>query len=229
MQLPPMGVHDRIDRALLKSHGEKKRREYLGASLLGEECTRRVYYEYYFPKPIDDARRLRIFQVGNLFEDYVIKLLKNAGIKVFTEDENEEQFGFIAFDGKVAGHIDGVVKGIPESTKPHLLEIKSANDASFKQFKKSGVKKQSDRYYGQVQIYMGEMNLEKCLFVIINKNTQELYFERIDYCIFEHKVCMNKAEEILNATEPPERAYNNSNFYRCNMCPYREECWELDS
>lgn len=221
-----LGTLKLIDNALEKMAREKQSRDYLGASILGEECYRNLWYQYHTPKPIDDPRVNRIFRLGNVIEDEVIELLRMAGLTVYTEDENGEQFGFV--DGNVAGHIDGVVVGLPESTKPHLLEIKSASSKNFKKFVKDGYKS-NPKYIAQVQVYMLKMGLENCIAVVYNKDTSELYVERIKLKKREAQMYLSKGQSIVEMDEKPPRKYSSSTFFKCRFCNYNEECWGEDN
>lgn len=223
--LPKLGIAGQVDRALLESQKERGR-GYLGFSQIGDPCTRKVWYEMMHPMKIDDARLLRIFDVGNLFEDYIVSLLRKAGLTVYDKDENGKQFQASLMDGKIQGHCDGVVVGLPESNEPHLLEIKSAKNSSFKQFVKDGLYKTSLRYYGQMQLYMHAFNLSRGLFVVMNKDTQELYFERVKYDKIEAQSLLEIAKHVICSDFPPERAYPKKTFYMCKMCRYNEFCWE---
>jgi len=202
-----------------------KPRDYMGASIIGEECKRKLWYNFYQPKHMDDPRIQRIFDMGNVIEDYIVQKLKDSGLTVYEKDALGEQFGFV--DGKIAGHCDGVVTGLPESSKPHLLEIKSAKNSSFNQFVKNGVQAQSSTYFVQMQVYMHKLNLERGLFVMMNKDNQEMYFERITYCPFEAEAALNNAKDVIASTSEPERAYPSSTFYKCKWCNWRKECWEI--
>ena len=46
-----------IDEAIVKKNKEVKQRTYLGASSLGDSCSRKIQYRY-MGKPIDDQRDL---------------------------------------------------------------------------------------------------------------------------------------------------------------------------
>ena len=220
-----LGVAKLIDDAITRRAESKESRNYMGVSGLGEECSRKLWYSFHEPIKITDARVNRIFDLGNMLEDYVIRLLRDAGITVHTHDENGEQFGFT--DGDIAGHIDGVLTGLPESTKPHLFECKSANAKNFKVFVDKGYKN-NKTYWTQVQVYMLKMGLENCLVVVINKGTCELYFERIklDKKYAERAILRGKEIARFNADDKPMRKYAKSTFYKCKWCDHATKCWE---
>lgn len=211
-----------IDHALTEAARAEDPRTYLGASIIGEECHRKLWYSFHQPKPILDPRVNRIFRLGNLIEDEIIAILRLAGFTVYTEQENGEQFGFI--DGPIAGHIDGVIVGLPESSKPHLLELKSAKDKSWKEFVKEGYKKDR-KYWAQVQIYMRKMGLERALVIVYNKDTSELYLERIKLEKRQADAYISKGKAIAEMESEPPRQYSSKTFFRCRFCDWADTCW----
>lgn len=213
-------VVELIDQAILKRAGEQSPRSYLGASGLGEPCDKKLWYSYKKPKSVDDPRILRIFDLGNLIEDYMVKLLRDAGYTIHTHDEDGKQFGFI--DMPIAGNSDGVLM-LPDG--PHLAEFKSYNTTRFSTLKKGGVHVSDPKYYTQVQIYMGEMKLDKCLFLALNKNDCEIYTEVIDYDPIEHNWSKNRGHEIAVMEAEPSRKYTHKSHFACKMCNWRKECW----
>ena len=206
-----IGLPKLIDDGIMARVKKAAPRTYLGASGLGEECARKIWYRYKQPKMIENPRVHRIFDMGHIIEDYIVRLLRDAGCTVYTEMPDGEQFGFE--DGKLAGHIDGVITGLPESSKPHLFEAKSAKASGWKEFVKKGCQTTNMTYYVQCQIYMQKMKLDRALFVVMNKDTQELYFERIKYVKAMADHYLNRGHEIAAAVEPPDRQYSKSTFF----------------
>lgn len=224
--MPKTGTLKLIDDAILARSKKEKSRDYMGGSILGTECDRQLWYSYKRPWKVDDARLQRIFDMGNIIEDYVVELLKDAGITVFDKDANGEQFGFV--DGKIAGHSDGVLVGLPESSVPHLFECKSAKSTQYKKVEKVGVAKWNEKYWAQVHVYMQKLKLTRCLFVVMNKDTQELYLERITYDRHVANHYLLRGHEIAAMEEEPQRKYNSKTFYKCKFCNFAKECWETE-
>lgn len=212
-----------IDKAIEERAESHASRSYMGLSGIGEECDRKLWYSYHQPRKTTDARVNRIFDTGNMFEDLVIKWLKEAGFKIY-EPPKGEQFG--GSDEMLAWHIDGVIEGLPESSKPHLLEIKSAKDSSFKKFQKEGCEKANINYFVQCLTYMEKEGLERALFIVVNKDTQELYMERIKASKMEARGYIERARDIAKSEIEPSRKYKNSAFFKCKFCDWREECWK---
>lgn len=223
MKIPQGGTLKLIDDSISARAESSDKRTYMGASGLGEECDRKLWYSFHHPKPLSNPRVQRIMDVGHKLEGLVIDWLKGAGLNVYTETENGEQYSFS--DEMIAGHIDGVISGLVESDRPHLLEIKTANDKRFSEFEKNGVKATESKYFTQVQVYMKYFELDRCFFIVVNKNDCALYVERIEFDPIEAEWAINRGKEIANAAEA-KRKYKDKNFFKCKFCDYREECWK---
>lgn len=213
-----------IDNAILNSRKKKGKRDYIGASILGTECDRQLWYKINHPKEITEARTIRIFELGDAIENKLVKFFRLAGLKVFDKNEDGKQFGFD--EGDIKGNSDGVVIGLPECPEiPHLLEFKSANSKRFKVFEKEGIN--SDPVYKtQCHVYMQKLGLSCCLFVVYNKDNSDLYLERFELDNTYADIMMARGREILSTEEMPKRKYKKSTFFKCKFCDYGKECWE---
>jgi len=139
-------ISEFVDKAIKKKSDSIPRRTYLGGSSLGEKCSRKIQYSY-MGQEVDKDRHfssqtLRIFQFGHEIETSMADWLKQAGFDLRTEKKTGEQYGFSIADGKIRGHIDGVICGGPvDMAYPCLWENKSANDRKFKEFVSKGMAK----------------------------------------------------------------------------------------
>lgn len=220
MKMPKLGTLNLIDKAILEN--QKPVRKRIGCSQAGEECEYKLFMDLHNPQLIDDPRILRIFELGNQVETVVINLLKQAGVNVFERDDRGNQFGVSFLDGLLCGSVDAVVTGIPESEKAHVLEIKSYNNARFNTLCKESVSKSDPKYYTQVQLYLKGLNLEKALFIAYNKDTSDLYEERIDYDPFEAEIAINKVDKVLKSKDGSN--LDKSKGYKCRFCLHKEKC-----
>lgn len=160
---------------------------------------------------------LRTFEIGHRLEDMLVQEVIAAGYKV------SHQQGVIKNKwGSEFGHIDGI---ITKGSEHALLEIKTANDKRFKDWLKNGV---PESYQAQAQIYMHHSNqlskkdnkLNKCVFVVMNKNTSEVLIDTMDY---SEQFAASQMERIYNILES-ESLPEGVNDFRCNFCNYRELC-----
>lgn len=215
------------------------RRSYLGMSGIGSKCYRALWYGFHWvnaPTKLP-IRTKRIFDRGDLEEARVIAELKDVGMYVYKQYEpdgeqielfghvGEEQEELVGFAGHAKGHPDGRVLGVIEAPKkPHLLEIKTAKASKFKEFVKHGVEKANPVYYGQMQRYMDEMGLERALFIVTNKDTEERYYERVKLNKEAAKDLKYKEVMVISSDCPPEKLSQNKNWIDCKFCRAKDVC-----
>ncbi|MBR9690407.1 hypothetical protein GOV08_01860 [Candidatus Woesearchaeota archaeon] len=198
-------------------------RGYPGMSGAGEECLRKRQYEHHFcEKGEINARTQRIFSVGHLFENILNNELKELGYEMFGEQSN-----LTLLDGRLLGHNDGTIRGIPEAPGTiHVLEIKTMNDKSFKDTEKKGVAKSKPGYMIQMQLYMQSMKLDRALFIAINKNDCNYYIERVykDKNIIDE--VLNKTIDVFESKILLTRLSEKRSFYKCSWCNYKDICFD---
>ena len=231
-------LNDIVDSKILEQYNTQEKRSYLGASSIGDECIRKVQLQYMQKDQKVSAKQIRTFDIGHCLEDLIIKWLRIAGFDLKTRNEKGEQFGFSVADGKFAGHVDGIIFSFPKefasaaeitAQGSALLEIKTMNHKSWNDTQKRGVLVSKPIYYSQVQLYMAYMNLEQCLFVALNKDTSDLYFEIIPFDPGMAQKYSDRAVQIIKATENNELlpcVSGDSSFFLCKMCGFRDHCWK---
>ena len=63
--------------------------------------------------------------------------------------------------------------------------------------------------------------------MVVNKDTDEVYTERLRHNSKQAQVYIDKAEMIINSTEPPERISEKNDYYLCKFCDARDLCHGL--
>lgn len=194
-------------------------REYLGGSLIGHECERKLWYGFRDGAPIDqfNGRTLRLFDHGHMEEARIIRDLRDAGLKVFDVKPDGSQYGWRAVDGWFRGHIDGVV--VIDEEK-FLLECKTHNEKSFDALKSQGVAKSKPEHYYQMQVYMHMMKLEAGLYIAVCKNNDDIHHEYVDYDATLAQRLVDKAERIIGYKHDAPA----SPSYKCGFCDFRNIC-----
>jgi hypothetical protein len=201
-------------------------RPHLGGSQIGNTCARALWYQFrwtYTEK--HEGRILRLFETGEREEERVIQNLRAAGCTVWDRDPaTGQQFRYTAVGGHFALSLDGVVEGLPESSKVHTLEVKTMSDKYFKTLCNLGLEKAKPVYWAQCQIGMHLSGLDRCLFISVNKNTDEIYAERlkVDHAFAEELI--EKAKAIIFAEQPPHGISNDPAWFECKFCPYHSIC-----
>lgn len=205
---------------------KNEHRPHLGGSQIGNECSRALWYQFrHMDAPVFDGRQLRLFETGDREEARIVANMRAIGVTVWDKDpDTGRQIRFTACDGHFALSLDGVGKGFAESGQPHTLEFKTMNDENFRAMQKDGVEKSKPIYWAQCQIGMHLAGLERCAFIAVNKNTDEIYMERIKYDAAMGIQLVAKAEAVIYAEKPPAKLNNDPSFYLCRFCDYRFIC-----
>lgn len=233
-----MQINEILDAKLLEQHKSQEKRDYLGASQLGDECIRKIQLQYIKHEIDVTAQNVRTFAIGHHLETLIAEWMILAGFDLKTKDENGEQFSFSVADGKLAGHVDGVIYGWPESlaernfgSRRHALwECKTLNSKSWSDTAKRGVLVTKPLYYAQIQLYMAYLDLTEnpCVFTALNKDTSELYFELIPFDAECAQRYSDRAVQIIKASENDELLpciSSDSSFFKCKMCGFRKQCF----
>lgn len=229
-------INTYIDKKLEEDNQKEERRNYIGGSSIGDPCKRKLQYRLIAVEPDKkfEGKTLRIFNAGHAYEEMAVGWLTRAGWELRDRDRHGKQFGFSHADDQIKGHVDGIITNSPlNESYPYLWECKSANDSTWKKFKKNGVEKTNKIYYAQIVVYQLFMQLTDvpALFTVVNKNTQEIYHERVPFNSEFAQQCTDNAALIVEATKHkelmPRIAFERDHF-SCRFCEFNVRCWEVD-
>ena len=205
----------------------------LPISMLGNECDRALWLLFRWTTVPEqhDGKKIRLFQTGDREETRLIEDLGRAGIEVSGQQEKVRAIG-----GHLRGKLDGKAVNVPEAPKTvHVIECKTSNDKKFKQIvtgvksRKTGevsrgVKEQAHTHYVQSQMYMHLTGLTRCLYILENKNTDEIYIERIEYDPAFALKLVARAEAVITANRAPGKVADDRSRYPCVMCHFADVC-----
>lgn len=206
---------------------EDEHRDYLGMSGIGHPCTRYIWYTFRQAYASVKPKRIKhIFRRGDRIEEGVIEALQEIGIKYHTD---YSQYEIVDGFGHIKGHVDGVVSHVPEAPKTlHLLEIKSMKESSFKDYIKKGLKEYSAAYWAQIQTYMMHLRLTRTLYIVVNKNTDEISAQRYKLDMDDAVKALKRGKTVVLSETPPPRAFNKT-YYMCKWCDAYNICHESGS
>ncbi len=214
-----MDLINEIKSAII-ANASQEERKYIGASLIGRQCNREIWYRYHgIEGESITPRTLVTFEIGHRLEEMLIDYIKLTGIPI--EEPCESNNWLAVKDADIAyfsGHMDAVIN------HDSVLEIKTTNKAGFSRFLNEGLRSWSSSYYSQLQAYMGMSGLEKGVLFALNKDTSEFHCEWVEYDdIFYHELRI-KALAIASIDEPPAKLNKNPTFYICNRCQFKSIC-----
>lgn len=210
-----------------KRNADEESRPHLGASQIGKKCEREIWYRFRWVLPEKfPGRILRLFETGKLEEQRIVLNLRALGLVVRECDElSGRQFSYFAMGGHFGGSIDALGIGFEESPrKTHVLEFKTHNDKSFKVLVKLGLKSTKPEHYDQMQTYMYLSGYDRAVYIAVNKNTDEMYYERIKLDRKHAEEIVDKAGRVIYASVPPPRVSTSPMAPPCLFCNYKLYC-----
>jgi len=226
----PTGVSPTVE-AIYASY-EREQKSFgsrLGASVIGRECERELWYSFRCcTRGAFSGRMLRLFETGQREEVRLIENLRRIGVEVHNLDpETGRQFGFSDFGDHFAGYIDGAALGIFEAPVTwHLLEFKTANTKRYELLTKHGVKSAAFEHFCQMQIYMHYLGFERAFYLVCCKDDDRLYAERIHADSAFAALLKEKARRIIAAVSPPAKISEDPSWWKCKFCDHRATCHE---
>lgn len=200
----------------------------LGASQIGRPCDRELWYSFRWcgTGAKFDGRMRRLFNRGHREEAVFTEELRGIGMTVHDLDHKTgEQFTFTACGGHFVAKIDGVGLGVPEAPKTwHNIGYKTINADGFKKLQKEGVRAAKPEHYAQSQVEMKLADLERTLYLSVNKNTDELYGERIRLDTVEADRLLDRADRVIFSPEPLEGVSADPAHWQCKGCAFHATC-----
>ena len=210
-----------------------KQRKHLGASQIGKQCARELWYDFNNSSSIiHSSRILRLFNRGIREESIFISLLTLIGCK-----PHGFQTKMYDLEDNFGGSCDALIAHCPDYSEPLVVEFKTANNSSFNSlagnnfpsipFKGKGLRENNFVHYVQLQIYMYKLDIPKGLYFVVNKNTDQLYAEIVDSDPETAIQYIARAKQIIFSDKPPPKINDSSSFFICKMCKHRELCHHL--
>lgn len=200
--------------------GDADTRDYIGASIIGSDCLRQIWYELKGTKGAGVSAKIqRTWDIGKRLESLVIRWLTDAGFAI--EITNKDLVSEKVTDFK--GHVDALIK-LEEEV--FILEIKTAKDASYGVFAGNGLKIWNPQYYAQIQSYMGMSGIHGAFIIVLNKDNSDLCDEWISFDDDFYKKLEEKALFISQAVTEPPRISGSPLWYKCKLCKFNKVCHE---
>lgn len=196
-------------------------RSHLGASGIGQDCARKIWYGFRWGvRPKFGGRLLRLFNRGHLEEARFMAMLLMIGCEVYQQDENGKQYRISDASGHFGGSGDGVVIGLPdlEPNVPALCEFKTSADKPFQKLKKGGVEAEKFEHYVQMQTYMRKMGLSVALYMCVNKNNDDLYAELVPINTSVADEFILRGVNLVWTKNPPTRISESPSWFECKWC-----------
>jgi len=222
------------DDAFVAKMNAEPPRPYLGASSIGENCSRKLWLRFRFVREKFDAETLKKFRDGHITEKTIVSQLKLLP-SLTLEGTGEHQIEIADVDLHFRGHLDGTVMGLLEAPKTkHVLEIKAVADKKFNEIKKYklelgeklALRKFSPTYYAQIVLYMYKMGLTRAFHVFASAGGRAWVSIRTEEDVSFAKSLIEKARRIIYANDAPTGVSQDS--IDCKYCSFAGICWKKE-
>ena len=205
-----------------REEGREAPRRYLGASVIGHPCERYLWLHFHgLLRERFDGRMLRLFDRGSREEAVFAEELRWIGADVRPAAPDGSQWAVEAFGGHIRGHLDAAALLDGEW---HVCEFKTHSDKSFRDLQRKGVEAAKPMHWAQMQIYMHLTGMERALYLAVDKDTDELYAERVAHDAERAEGLMRRARAVVEGTAS-EPVSDRADDWRCRTCPAARLCF----
>ena len=204
-------------------------RPHLGASEIGKPCDRDLWYGFRWASAKKFPGRVkRLLNRGKREEDLILEELRAIGVEVYEVDpDTKQQHQFSAHGGHFGGSCDAIGRGFPEAPKTWAVaEFKTHNAKSFGELVKHGVGRAKPEHYAQMMVYMGLADLDRAIYISINKDTDDVYSEWIHFDKKVFDALMQRAKKVIDSETPLERVMDDPTWFQCKWCNNFGVCHE---
>ncbi len=216
-----------------------RHREHLGASAIGEECYRKLYYDFRWCKLQNaEPRMRRLWARGHSEEEKIDRILTWMGFFVREIDPvTQKQYRFSSVEGHYGGSNDGILImpwfrderfRILGEKKTFKNDLFNKLKGSYNQEKTKGVGEgliaSNPKYWAQMCCYGKAFKLEYALFIAVNKDNDDIHYE-LNKLDWNYAINLeNKARDIIYADKLPPRISENPAFWKCKFCNHQDIC-----
>lgn len=228
LKLVARRVESDLDAFVIAEDAAEGPRKYLGASAIGDACSRRLWYSFRWVSFEQfDARMLRLFNRGHREEPEQIRRLRGAGFQVWDRDADGKQFRFSAIEGHFGGGNDGIGKFPPNYRidDPFLLEFKTKGTGSgFEKLKEKGMILEAAQHWAQQCTYGVGFNVKYTMYISTNKNDDERHLELAKLNLQLGQQMLAKAESIIMSRFPMNKLSSDPSHFQCKNCHFQKVC-----
>ncbi|HIG97191.1 MAG TPA: Dna2/Cas4 domain-containing protein [Candidatus Aenigmarchaeota archaeon] len=211
-----------IDNHLHKENRPKEIGRYYPSEI--GTCMRKVWYSYKFPMETN-PELLKVFELGNILHDFVVKVLKSEKNPDVELIKTELPFRQEIEDFLVSGRIDNIIL-IKASGKNILVEVKSTGNIDF-------VEEAMHHNKIQLQLYMHVTGIHNGILLYVDKRNLKSKVFPVNYNeedalkIIDRFKVLNKLLKT-DALPDPEARSGKESLWMCRYCEYRDKCYKED-
>lgn len=188
-------------------------------------CLRKVWYSYFYPKQTG-PELLKIFEMGNMMHDFVVKVLESEKNKDVQLLQKEFPLKINTPEFTISGRVDDLVL-VKTSGKTIVVEVKSTKSVDY-------VNEASEAHAMQLQLYMHATGIHNGIVLYIDKgNLQSKQFE-VEYSKEEVDHILKRFGQLHNLLTSrllplDEAKKDEKKQWLCRFCDYAEKCEKNES
>ncbi len=179
---PPTPTLDAIYAAYV-AEADDGFRDHLGASIIGKECDRALWYDFrWVTRSAFSGRMLRLFETGKREEDRLVRDLRRTGATVLdTDPETGRQWQVTALGGHFGGSLDAVAIGLLEAPRTwHVVEFKTHAAEVVRDTEEGRRPSAPSRSIGRrCRSTCTSTGITRAMYVAVCKDTDEIHIERV--------------------------------------------------
>ena len=206
-------------------------RKHLGASLIGEECSRKTWYSWrWFARANTSGRMYRLFNRGHREEARFIEYLRGIGCEVWDADPaTGKQFRVSRVHGHFGGSLDSIIRPAHWLNLPSeillLGEYKTkGTGAGFSKLKSDGIMLTNPQHYDQMCTYGVNYGYAYAMYFSVNKNDDDLHVEIVKLDARRAQEVEAKATYLISQVTPPPRISLSETHFKCKSCDFVAVC-----
>jgi len=215
---------------------EGGRRSHYGFSGAGDVCDRALWLRWrWMNEPefakkhtmlqdrIQSARMKRLVNRGHLEEARFLSMLEMVGTHI--EDPTTGQERVEAFFGHAGSALDALMYNSPcIPNEWHLGEFKTMNDKNFKELWTKGVRTKKPEHFVQMQLCMLTRGIHKCLYMVVNKNDDNLFTEVVEFDAVFAQNALTRINRIIYSDSAPAKIHGDPSWHQCKFCDCHALC-----
>lgn len=210
--------NDLIERFLEREIQEKKIGRYYPSEI--GRCLRNLYYSYKYPMKVK-PKLLKIFELGNIMHDFIVKVLQSEKIPEVELVDYEIPIELRMGDFVISGRIDDLIL-LKTDNRKILIEVKTCKDIR-------AVTKPQNSHMIQLQFYMHVTGIREGILLYVDKTTLDTKSFKLEYDEHWSNLIVERFKKlheclVKNELPIPEAKLIEEIKWMCNFCEYREKC-----
>lgn len=211
-----------IDKFIASRESKERQLGKYYASELGM-CPRKLTFSYKYPRQMDKPT-LRIMQVGEIFHDWIAKMLGASAVHGVKLLANERSITLISPNSEavISGRLDDLIV-VDRTGEQVVVDVKTIKSFDY-------LEKPKKEHILQVMMYLKALSIKKGGLLYIKKDDMQIKYFEFEY---DPKV----VADLISRADTVHKALTEGTYpskvemadrWQCRYCSYSLECAEAD-